>query len=320
MQLPGSCGLWTPSAGGAGLGQAAAVPAARRPEALRGRVFRKADVVGRGLLTPSELRSRAWRRLYRGIYADADLPDSLAVRVTGARLLIPDCAAFSGRTAAVLHGAPELGDLRGPIEVSVPAGVRFGPVQGLRVRQVHLPESDVVVVGRRRCTSPLRTALDLARSEPLPDAVAALDVLLARAIVGKGELHEAARGRAGRGARQMRRAVGLSDPRAESQPESRLRVLLAMAGLFPEVQYTVRNGADDFVARVDLAFVAQRVAIEYDGAWHAAPGQFAKDRRRLNRLVAAGWTVLHVTAADLRDPAELIARIRALLVRATSGN
>ena len=68
-----------------------------------------------------------------------------------------------------------------------------------------------------------------------------------------------------------------------------------------------------FVARVDLAFPDRRVAVEYDGAWHAEPGQFAKDRRRLDALVATGWTVLHVTAADRRDPDVLIAGIRALL-------
>ena len=42
-------------------------------------------------------------------------------------------------------------------------------------------------------------------------------------------------------------------------------------------------------------------------------------RRRLNRLVAAGWTVLHVTADDMRDPAALIARLEALLAAATFG-
>ena len=82
---------------------------------------------------------------------------------------------------------------------------------------------------------------------------------------------------------------------------------------------TVRAANGDFVARVDLAFPDQRVAIEYDGAWHAEPGQFAKDRRRLNALVAAGWTVLHVTAADLPDLDALITRLRTLLAARDSG-
>jgi very-short-patch-repair endonuclease len=296
------------------------MPPARRPDVLRGRVFRTRDVVARGVLTPSELRSNAWRRLYRGVYADAELPPSFGLRVRGAGLLVPAASVFSGRTAAFLHGAIELVDPDDAVEVSLPVGVRFGPVSGLRVHQARLPEQDVVMVSGRRCTTGLRTALDIARREPVLDAVAALDVLLSRVIVGKGELREAAERSAGRGARRIRRATELADHRAESQPESRLRVLLALAGLIAVPQYSVRNGSGDEIARVDLAFPEQRVAIEYDGVWHAERSQFVRDRRRLNRLVDARWAVLHVTAADLRDPDALIARIRALLLNAGSRN
>lgn len=66
---------------------------------------------------------------------------------------------------------------------------------------------------------------------------------------------------------------------------------------------------------MDFAWPEHRVAVEYDGAWHAEPGQFARDRRRLNRLQAAGWTVVFVTAADLHRPAQLLATIRAALTR-----
>jgi very-short-patch-repair endonuclease len=56
-------------------------------------------------------------------------------------------------------------------------------------------------------------------------------------------------------------------------------------------------------------------SVEYDGAWHAEPGQFARDRERLNRLQAAGWRVVFVTAADLYRPGDLVARIAAALAR-----
>ncbi len=283
-------------------------------------MFRGRDVVAAGLLTPDALRSRTWRRLYRGVYADADLPDSFAVRVSGARLLVPPGAVFSGRTAAHLHGAADLVDARTPVEVSVPTGVRFGPVAGLRVRRVRLPASDVTQVRGRPCTTPLRTALDIARTEPLPEGVAALDVLLARGVVDHPALRSAVRAQpTPRGARRAERAVDLADARAESPQESRLRVVLALAGLVAVPQHTVRDPAGRFVARVDLAFPEQRVAIEYDGAWHGEPGQLARDRRRLNALVAAGWTVLHVTAGDLHEPEALVARVRALLRAATAG-
>jgi hypothetical protein len=283
-------------------------------------VFRARDAIRDGLLTHDALRSTAWRRLYRGVYADADLPDVLDVRIRGARLIAPATAVFSGRTAAHLHGAPELADVRGlPVEVTVPAGVRFGPVHGLRVRRVDLPSADVSQVRGWQCTTGLRTALDIARWEPLPEAVAGLDLLLTRRVVGEVALRDAAGAGIGRGSRQARRAVDLADARAESQPESKLRVILTLAGLPPVPQHVVRGPGGEFLARVDLAYPDLRVAVEYDGAWHAEDGQFARDRRRLNQLTAAGWAVLHVTAADLRDPALLVERVRALLRRATSG-
>ncbi|MGY2129140.1 endonuclease domain-containing protein [Blastococcus sp. SYSU DS0617] len=92
-----------------------------------------------------------------------------------------------------------------------------------------------------------------------------------------------------------------------------LRVLLRGEGLAPVPQFVVRDADDRFVARVDLAFPAQRVAVEYDGARHGRPGQPAHDRRRLNALVAAGWRVVHLTAADLHDPDGAIASVRAVL-------
>ncbi|MCA0146158.1 hypothetical protein [Blastococcus sp. LR1] len=165
-------------------------------------MFRSRGVVADGVLTRDELRSAAWKRLFHGIYADAELPESFAV------------------------------DTPGPIEMVVPPGSRFGAAAGLRVRRAPLPITDVVVRGRFRCTSGLRTALDIGRLEPLMEAVPALDQLLAAGVVSR-TTQEAAAGEliGGRGVRRCRQAVSLLDERAESPPESRLRVLLALAGM-----------------------------------------------------------------------------------------
>ncbi|MGY1794996.1 endonuclease domain-containing protein [Geodermatophilus sp. SYSU D00525] len=97
---------------------------------------------------------------------------------------------------------------------------------------------------------------------------------------------------------RVRRACARADGLAESPQETRLRLPVVDGGLpAPVAQYVVRHEGS-FVARVDLAWPVLRVAVEYDGAWHAEPGQFARDRRRLNALQAAGWTVVFVTAAD----------------------
>lgn len=296
------------------------MPPPARPAALRGRVFRARDALHLGLLTPDQLRSSAWRRVYRGVYADAALADTYDVRVAGARLLMPSAGVFSGRTAAHLLGARELAGARDLVEVSVPRTSRFGPLAGIRVRRVgSLGPDDVTSVGRSRCTTGIRTALDVARFEDLPESVVVLDVLLARGIAYQHELREAAAVLTGRGARRAGAAVDLADPRAESQQESRLRVALALAGLRPVAQFTVRDAEGRFVARVDLAFPAAKVAVEYDGAWHGKGGQLRRDRRRLNELVRAGWLVLHVTAADMHDLPSVVGSVRELVAAAECG-
>jgi very-short-patch-repair endonuclease len=70
---------------------------------------------------------------------------------------------------------------------------------------------------------------------------------------------------------------------------------------------------------VDLALPDLELAVEYDGAWHGEALQLTKDRRRMNALTAVGWKVLYVTAADLRDPAALVAKVRAFIAAAVSG-
>lgn len=296
------------------------MPAPRRPESLRGRVFRTRDVVARGLLTPDALRSSAWRRLYRGVYADASLPDSHGLRIAGASLLVPDCAVFARRSAAFLLGAEELVEAGAPVEVTVPPGRRFGPVAGLRIREAPLPDLDLRRARGLRCTTATRTAADIARHEPPVDAVPALDVLFHRGIAVPEEVRAALCALPiGRGSRLARETLALADGRAESPQESRLRMVLVHAGLPPVPQHVVRTDDGSFVARVDLAYPELRIAIEYDGLWHADSDQFRKDRRRLNALVAAGWVVLHVTAGDLRRPDDLVDRVRRLVARREMG-
>jgi very-short-patch-repair endonuclease len=115
-----------------------------------------------------------------------------------------------------------------------------------------------------------------------------------------------------RGIVQARRALELADPRAQSRPESRMRVHLVLDGLSPEVQFPVCNRGS-WVATVDLAFPCQRLAVEYDGVWHGTPLQVGSDRERLNRLHAAGWEVVFVTREHLRDPHRMVCTVRAAL-------
>ena len=108
--------------------------------------------------------------------------------------------------------------------------------------------------------------------------------------------------------------VDLADGLAGSPQETRLRLLLHASRLpRPVAQYHVRDAVGREVARVDFAWPEQRVAVEYEGRWHGRPQQVASDRARLNRLTAAGWRVVTVTAEDLRAPDRLVARVAAVL-------
>ena len=121
----------------------------------------------------------------------------MSLRIRGPSLIAPTSGVFTGRTAAYLHGATELADRRSPIELTVPTGTSFGPVQGLRIRHGDLHGADVAEIAGRRCTTGLATALAIAADELPTSSVAALDVLLRRGL-GSARRVAAGVGAAGR--------------------------------------------------------------------------------------------------------------------------
>jgi hypothetical protein len=150
----------------------------------------------------------------------------------------------------------------------------------------------------------------------LPSAVADVDSVLAAArcevkdVVGLAERYPGARG-----IRQLREVLALADPRAESPPESHVRVLLVQAGLpRPRPQYEVRDGQGRFVARLDLAWPELKAGLEYEGVYHRDRDQYSRDLIRHNALRALGWTILRVDAVQMRDPIALIASVRPILL------
>lgn len=287
-------------------------PPAAVPPPLRTRVFRGSAAVRDGLLTPAQLRSAPWRRLYPGVYVHRDVAVTHALRARAAAALVVPGAVVTGSSAAVLWGVP----LAGPaddVELTVPPGRHAVRVPGLRVRRARLPEDELRRRDGVRVLGGAATAVELAGRSPLEDAVIAVDQLVVGGVAALPEVRALAGRSTGPGSRRAHRACALADGRAGSPQETRVRLLLGASGLpAPVAQFRVLHGGR-FVARVDFAWPGQRVAVEYDGLWHGDPRQFAADRARLNRLTAAGWRVVFVTAADLHHPAGLVARITAAL-------
>ena len=102
---------------------------------------------------------------------------------------------------------------------------------------------------------------------------------------------------------------------AESPMETRLRLRLVQAGLpAPALQHRVYDERGGFLARLDLAYVAERLGVEYDGECHFDARSVRKDLRRQNALRAAGWSLLRFTSEDVfRHPQRLVAQVRAAL-------
>jgi hypothetical protein len=182
----------------------------------------------------------------------------------------------------------------------------------VRVHRSPLAAGDVLTVddGAIRLTTPVRTAWDVAALETVPTAVAILD-----GMAHAGQLDVDACRRIHASARRRWRAsrVGkvlpLVDGRSESPPESWVRVACTRAGLPAPVPQFVVLAAGEFLGRVDLAWPEHRVIVEYEGAHHFDDLQIRRDDRRYERLVAAGWRVIRVSASDLRDMDALVARI-----------
>jgi very-short-patch-repair endonuclease len=286
---------------------------------LRGVPFRGSLAVHNGLLTRDQLTGPTWRRLFRDVYLYAGAVLDHRAWCRAAALLLPPGGAIAGRSAAYLYFADVLPRGEAPVEVAVPRSATLRPRPGLRVRRAKLPPDDVGRVSGLPVTTRTRTAFDLAREPDLTDAVIGVDALLNTGHLSLPALIRYAEERRGwTGAERARRVLGLAVPGAESPMETRLRLILRLAGLpSPAVQYPVRAAG----ARLDLAYPQIKLAIEYDGDHHRERGQFQRDVARLNRLRLLGWTVLRFTADDvLRHPDRVVEQVKAALGPHLLGN
>lgn len=276
--------------------------------------FHGSTALSRGLLTRAQLYGPRFRRLLPDVHVPAELPIDHAVRSRAAYLLVQTRGGIlCGFSAATLLGAG-CGPPNAPAEVLVDHDLRRHP--GLRVHRGRACGEDVRDVGGCRVTAPLRTAWDLARRSLLVDAVVAVDALARCGEFAPDALLARRREQPGaRGARRLEQVVELADPRAESPMETRLRILLVGGGLpAPAVQYRVVDEYGFVLARVDLAYPAAKLAIEYDGGHHFTTARARRDRVRDADLADLGWETTRCVDDDvLVSPPQTVHRVRRLL-------
>jgi hypothetical protein len=245
--------------------------------------------------------------LFRGVHIDGSAPITLRLRIDAALLVVAPGSYVSHHTAALLWGGivPDHAD----VHITSPRN---------RTRRTgiaaHRTKAAQQVVDWRglRLTSAAQTFLDLAQLLGLVDLVALGDSLVKAGRTSTAELIGVAAGAAGPHSRPARRAAALVRAGVDSAMETRVRLLLVLAGLpEPAVDHRVRDEQGRTIRRFDLSYPQWGLVIEYDGRQHAmSTSQWQADIARDEQLDDWGVRRLVIVARDVYGtPAHTLARV-----------
>lgn len=273
-------------------------------------VFTRSEALAAGL-TDKVLRGPRVQRVMRGTYVRAGVALDVRVCALAALRLAPPGSVAARATAAVLLGGVVPYDPG--VHLRMPSGQRRRPAVHARVRSAPLAHARV---GGVPVTTAEDTFLDLAGELGLVDLVVLGDSLVRRGRTTPETLVTAAAGLRGRHAPGARRAAALVRAGVDSPMESRLRMLLVLAGLpEPVVNHVEYDEWGRWVRRYDLSWPGLRLAVEYDGRQHAeSQRQWERDVERREELDLDGWRVVVVLAKGVyREPERTLDRVVAAL-------
>jgi hypothetical protein len=222
---------------------------------------------------------------------------------------------FSGVTAARLYGIPLPAALERleAVEVAVAAGSQRPRRKG--------------VVGRRLAVLPplvLRQAFPVLPPEELWFSLASVLSLDALIVAGDYLVRrkhpdtsverlaaQVALSRGLHGTRRAREALREIRAGTDSPKETELRLLIVRAGLpEPVIGHRVFDADGVFVGVPDLAYVDERIALDYDGDIHRVDEQvFNDDIERRERFEDADWRYVRASKGTLQRPGTFLARI-----------
>jgi len=271
-------------------------------------VARKRKAVGR------------FHRIHKGVYAFGYPTLSRKGHLMAAVVTCGPGAVLSHRSAAFLHGI--LDDSRSRVDVIAPNRRGRAPKGIAAHRDGTLAPADRVVIGGIPCTSLARTLLDIAATEStraLRYAVSQAEVEKIFDLAEVIELLRRSKGR--RGVARLRLAIELHDP-AEQETRSKLEkklLRLFKRGRLDPFEVNGHLVVDGISMMPDFIWRNARLIVEADSRRvHGTATAFEKDRQRDQRLIAAGWSVIHATWHQVtQEPERLLQTLRTLLARGT---
>jgi hypothetical protein len=267
------------------------------------------------MLTRHDLRTR-YVKLHHNVYAPAVLELTALDRAYAAWLWSHGEATLVGPSAAAALGTRWL-----PADAPAELGrTRHHATPGIVIHADAITDHEQLSAHGMWCTTPARTAYDLGRRLAGEEAVIRIDALMNATKVVVAQVQSIAEAYPGaRGMGQLRKTLQSVDGGAESPQETRLRLLLIGSGLpRPTTQIPVKNDYGKVVRRIDMGYPEWKVGVEYDGEQHFTnPNDYADDIERLEFLAAKGWSIVRVSARQLRyDREQVVYRVRCALNRA----
>ncbi len=279
------------------------------PEDMRHRGFTFAEAVAAGV-TPQRLRASDLEapfhavRVARSAAAGA-LDGSLRDRCELIAPRLKSFQFFSHETALALLGAPvPRWPYRPGIHVSTHRPAREPRTRGVIGHRLQSRDPAAGVRDGLPIEHPVRAWRQAGTLWAVDDLVGAADFLVARRqpFATIEELRHEVTVMGDVPGRALVRALRDVREGAESPEETRLRLILTRAGLpEPELNWDLRDTAGRLIARLDLAYPAVRVGVEYDGRVHAEDArQFELDADRWSAIARAGWTHVRILRHHMR--------------------
>ena len=272
---------------------------------------RRALVEGITRRTLSRLAEEGYlRRLLRGVYVASQVPDDVLLRAGALQLVVPPDAVVVDWTAEWLW----TGVLPFGHHLEIPPVSMFLPPGRGRLRnsvcisgeRTFMP-GDLTTVGELKVTAPLRTAWDVGRFSHRDNAIAGLDALLRLGAFDLADLTGGVeRFKRQRGVVQLRELAPRADGRAESGPESVLRLrwtdMIHLPPPEPQVPILDDRGVEIF--RLDLGVAELRFAVEYDGEeFHSSDEDRKHDKDRREWIKRNhGWIIEPVRKENVFGP------------------
>ena len=290
----------------------------------------RVDPSGASGPTRKVARGRRWRWTSKGLVVPAEVDGALLdQRVVEAAAVLPDdwggvtgWAGLGWMGGRWFDGMPWGGGPGRPVVLAIGGNraIRPQPSYAILTTEERLAPHDLITVDGVRLTTATRSvAFEMRYARSLREAVTTLDMACFNDLVSIDEVAAYAENLNGwTGIPQCREALALADENVWSPQESEMGLEWELDGGFPRPLHN--QPLFDLDGRPlgtpDLLDPVNGVIGEYDGGLHLAGAQRARDLVREEGFRSHGLEYVVKVAADRRDPAAYLRRLRRSYERA----